>query len=164
MTTPYRIERLAKQDRKAFDCGVEPLTNYLRKQAGQDQKRRVAVCYLLIEQATEQIAAFYTLSAGSIELVDLPLEHVKKLPRYPTLPIARVGRLAVSLAFRGRGLGSTLLADAIKRSRTAEIGVYAIVVDAKDDQAAAFYEHHGFKRIGESNALLLPLGDSLRKL
>lgn len=164
MTTPYRTERLAKQDRKAFDCGVEPLTTYLRKQAGQDQKRRVAVCYLLIEQATGQIAGFYTLSAGSMELGDLPQEQAKKLPRYPTLPIARVGRLAVGLAFRGQGLGSLLLADAVNRARGAEMGVYAVLVDAKDDHAAAFYEHHGFKRIGASQVLFLPLSGSLIKL
>src|SRR5690606_23678782 len=160
---PYRTERLAKQDRKAFDCGVEPLTTYLHQQASQDQKRRLAVCYLLIEQATEKIAGFYTLSAGSMALNDIPQEQTRKLPRYPTLPIARGGRLAVGLEFRGQGLGSLLLADAVNRARLAEMGVYAVLVDAKDDQAVEFYEHHGFKRIGDSQALFLPLSESLKK-
>lgn len=165
MSAPYVMERLAKHDRKAFDCGAAPLTNYLHRQASQDQKRRVAVCFLLIEQQTKAIAGFYTLSAGSVDLGDLPEAWAKKLPRYPTVPIARVGRLAVDQQHLGQGLGGILLFDAIQRTTQTEMGVYAVVVDAKDDTAAAFYEYHGFTPL-ESNkrTLFLPLSDAVRKL
>lgn len=64
--------------------------------------------------------------------------HRQKLPRYPTVPAVRMGRLAVHLAFKGQGLGGALLADALVRAASSEIAAYALTVDAKDEQAAAF--------------------------
>lgn len=93
----YRIERLGKQDRSRFDCGVPELDQYLQKQAGQDERRRVAACYLLLEQLTGEIVGYYTLSAGSILLADLPEKLSKKLPRYPTVPVVRIGRFSFRL-------------------------------------------------------------------
>jgi predicted GNAT family N-acyltransferase len=82
-------------------------------------------------------------------LADLPEAVIKKLPRYPSVPAVRMGRLAVDQAFKGKGLGAALLADALRRAATAEIAAYAFVVDAKDETAAAFYAHHGFIALSE---------------
>lgn len=165
MTAAYRIEKLARQNRKRFDCGVPELTTYLQQRASQDQKRRVSICYLLIEQAANEIAGYYTLSAGSVDLSELPAAKAKKLPRYPTVPVARVGRLAVDVAQQGKGLGGVLLADAVARALAVDMGVYAVVVDAKDEQAAAFYEHHGFLPLEQTKrTLFLPLSDAVRRL
>ena len=88
---------------------------------------------------------------------DLPDEAVRRLPRYPSVPAARIGRLAVDTAYKGRGLGGALLANAAARVLSAEIAVFALVVDAKDEQAAAFYRHHGFTDLqDERNTLLFP--------
>lgn len=161
----FRIERLHKQDRSGFECGVEALDRYLQTQASQEVRRRYAVCYLLIEPSSKRIAGYYTLSAGSIPVVDLPSDLSQHLPRYPSVPVARIGRLAVDLKFRSRGLGGALLYDAVKRSSAGDLGVYAIVVDAKDEPAAGFYEHFGFLRLSsQPQVLFLPISEGLRKL
>ncbi|MBS0476773.1 MAG: GNAT family N-acetyltransferase, partial [Proteobacteria bacterium] len=105
-----------------------------------------------------RIAGYYTLAAGGVPLNDLPPELTKRLPRYPSVPVARVGRLAVDRAFHGRKLGAALLADAALRAARSEVAVYALIVDAKDDAAAAFYRHHGFEHIGgKARQLFVPL-------
>ena len=80
-------------------------------------------------------------------VADLPEVVIKKLPRYPSLPAIRVGRLAIDLKFQGKGLGGALLADAAARGLRAEAAAFAMLVAAKDDAAVAFYEHHGFVRL-----------------
>ncbi|QEH35725.1 Acetyltransferase (GNAT) family protein [Aquisphaera giovannonii] len=145
-------------DREGFTCGVDALDRYLRAQATQDVRRRVTACYVATDGAGGRIAGYYTLAAGGVLLMDLPPLLSKKLPRYPSVPVARLGRLAVDSSFRGRKLGSTLLWDAIERSLRSEVAVFALVVDAKDDQAVAFYRHHGFVPFGPtSKQLVLPL-------
>ena len=85
--------------------------------------------------------------------------------RYPVVPAALLGRLAVARSHQERGLGGALLADAIQRSARAELGVFAMVVDAKDDAARRFYEHFGFARLpGENRRLFLPIDSKLRRL
>src|SRR5207302_10436144 len=100
------------------------------------------------EASGSKIAGYYTLSAGGVLLADLPKSLAKRLPRYPSVPVARLGRLAVDQAYRGRKLGSALLWDAIARSLRSGIAVFALIVDAKDDQAEAFYLLHGLRPLG----------------
>jgi len=147
----------ARFDRTDFDCGAEPLNRYLREQVGQDVRRRVAACFVAITH-DDRIAAYYTLASASIPVTDLPTSIRKKLPRYPTVPAVRLGRLAVDVAFSGQGLGGTLLADAITRTLRSEIATYAMMVNAKDEAAAAFYRHHGFiAMLNATMTLFLPL-------
>jgi GNAT superfamily N-acetyltransferase len=160
---PFRIEALAKHDRSSFDCGTAELNTYLQKQASQDQRRRFTVCFLLIDSANDKIAGYYTLAAASVLLSDLPEATRKKLPRYPSVPVVRIGRLAIALSYQARGLGGALLADAIIRAGSTEMGVYAVIVDAKDAAAAAFYEHHGFKMFESApQVMFLPIGSEIR--
>jgi len=131
-------------DRSSFTCGVEPLDRYLQQQVTQDMRRRVAKCFVLTEQATGIVAGYYTLSGTSVFLADLPQAFAKRLPRYPSVPAALLGRLAIATAYRGRHLGAALLADAAERASRADLAVFAIVTDPKDDQARRFYMKHGF--------------------
>lgn len=147
---PFQIVALDERDRSGFASGVEPLDRYFRTQVTQDVRRRVAAAYVAIEGESEAIAGFYTLSAADVLLAELPPELTKRLPRYPTLPAARLGRLAVDARFRGRGLGSVLLTDAARRAAGSEVAVFALVVDAKDEAAEAFYRHHGFQGYGSA--------------
>jgi GNAT superfamily N-acetyltransferase len=140
----FRILLLDGRDRSAFSCADDALNRYFYTQATQDMRRRIAACYIAGHLQSGSIAGFYTLSAADIPLNDLPPEITKRLPRYPTLPAARLGRLAVDTRFVGQKLGATLLADAILRAAASEVAVFAMVVDAKDAQAEAFYHHHGF--------------------
>lgn len=144
-------------DRAKFTCGIEPLDRYFRTQVNQDIKRRVSACFVA-NDSMSQIAGYYTLASASVLLSDLPETLAKKLPRYPSVPAVRMGRLAVSENFKGKGLGAALLADALRRAATAEIAAYALVVDAKDELAAGFYLHHGFIPLPQQPlCLFLPL-------
>jgi len=160
VTGAFRVEILdaASHDRTQFSSGSEPLDRYLRTQAAQDARRRVSTCYVLLDNASGVVAGFYTLAAGGIPLNDLPPELARKLPRYPSIPVARIGRLAIALPYRGRKLGAALLADAAKRVLHSDMGVYALAVDAKDEAAVAFYRHHGFISLASApDQLFLPL-------
>ncbi len=155
---PFLLARLdAAQDRTTFRSDSEPLNRYLREQATQDMRRRVAACFVALTDG-HRIAGYYTLASASVLLADLPLAIGKKLPRYPTVPAVRMGRLAVDQAFQGQGLGGALLADALDRAIRSEIAAFALIVEAKDDVAAAFYRHHGFTALPDSPlTLFLPL-------
>ncbi len=144
-------------DRAPFDSGSEALDHYFRHQVTQDIRRRVTACFVALTKE-QRIAGFYTLASASLLLSDLPAPLAKKLPRYPSVSAVRMGRLAVDQAFKGQGLGSALLADALERALRSEIAAYALVVDAKDETAAAFYPHHGFVRLpDQALTLFLPL-------
>lgn len=149
-----------RHDRTSFSCGVEALDRYFRQQVTQDIKRRATACYVAVESTSNKVVGYYTLAASGVALSDMPEALAKKLPRYPSVPVARLGRLAVDQAYRGQKLGGVLLWDAIARALRSEIAVYALVVDAKDDQAKAFYLHQGFITFGSlPNQLMLPLGN-----
>lgn len=143
---PFSIVPLEGQDRSKFTCGNADLNTYLLRQAGQDMKRRVAACFLAIDNVTGAIAGYYTLSACHVQLADVAADWQKKLPRYPVVPSARVGRLAIDLQYQGKKLGVALLGNAVVRALRSDIAAHMLVVDAKNDLAAAFYMHHGFRR------------------
>ncbi|HVV45775.1 MAG TPA: GNAT family N-acetyltransferase [Bryobacteraceae bacterium] len=166
MSAPFRLEPLNdRHDRDAFACGQEALDRYLRTQATQDIRRRIAACFVAVENSSERIAGFYTLAAASIPTNDLPAEVIIQLPRYPTLPAVRIGRLAVDLNFRGRGLGAGLLADALRRILVSPTAAFTMLVDAKDENAVAFYERYGFKvLVGHTRTLFLPIASAEKTL
>jgi ribosomal protein S18 acetylase RimI-like enzyme len=148
----------AAHDRQTFSCGAEPLDRYLRTQAAQDVRRHIANCFVASPVQSNAVAGYYTLSAASIPMTDLPAEQARKLPRYPVLPAALIGRLAVDRRHQGRQLGAALLFDAIARAIRADAAVFALVVDAKDEAAARFYRHHGFQEFsGRALRLFLPV-------
>ena len=151
------VELLGKHhDRTGFSCGAPDLDRYLRRQAGQDQRRRDAIPYVLIDRESGAVVGYYTLSAYGTKLVDLPEEVVKKLPRHPIVPATLLGRLAVDTNFHGKGYGELLLLDALRRAlqAAARVGSVAVVVEARDETAEAFYPHFGF----------LPFADHARRL
>lgn len=158
-STQYSVEILSTvHDRAGFTCGDASLDGYLRKQASQDQKRNLAVVYVLTPEG-KTIAGYYTLSSFSISAADLPGEIGSKLPRFP-LPATLLGRMAVGLPFRGRHLGRLLLFDALERVwfKSREVASWAVVVDAKRG-AREFYLKYGFQPFEpESNRLFLPTG------
>jgi len=155
----FQIEALAGHDRLGFNCGVEPLDRYFREQVTQDMRRRATACFVAVDE-DGTVAGYYTLAAGAVALTDLPEQLAKRLPRYPSVPVARLGRLAVDQSYRGQKLGAALLWDAGSRAARSEVMAYALVVDAKDDGAAAFYSHHGFIALGP-HYLILPFSKNM---
>ena len=164
--TAYRIEALHdRHDRAAFSCGVEPLDHYLRTQANQNLKKRVAAVFVATPNG-KTVAGFYTLSAHLLNLGDLPAEISKKLPKYPHLPATLLSRLAVSLDFRGRHLGEFLLLDALRRALAGsrQVASAAVVVDAKNEEASAFYRRYDFVSLPAQPTRLFYLMNSISRL
>jgi ribosomal protein S18 acetylase RimI-like enzyme len=166
VTAPFRLELLSEaHDRIAFSCGDEALDRYFHSQVSQDVRRHITHCFVAVERETGAIAAYYTLAAASIPTPDLPPDLARRLPRYPSMPAVRIGRLAVDHRFRGRGIGAALLMDAARRTLEVPPAAFALVVDAKNEQAAAFYRHHGFIPIERQPlTLFLPLATAAKVL
>ena len=158
--TPLVIEPLgAQHDRAGFSCGEPAFDGYLQRQASQDIRRRVAQVFVALGDAPGKIAGYYSLSATSFDKDELPPAQAKRLPHYP-IPAAVLGRLAIDRMRQGRGLGELLLLDAIRRVIWASttLAVYAVIVDAKNEGAQAFYERYGFRPFtAEPRRLFLPL-------
>lgn len=146
MLSKYRIEILRNQSRDGFSCGIEALDRYLLRQAGRDQRKQVAVVYLLMEG--DRVVGYYTLATTGVTADVLPANMRRELPKYRVLPAAIIGRLAVDQRYRRQGLGAFLSMDAFHHClRTSkQMGFFAVMVDAKDDNARAFYEAFKFRR------------------
>ena len=157
----FFIEPLgARHDRAAFSCGVAALDLYLQNQAGQDLKKRAAVPFVLTNDG-RTIAGYYTLSQFAVALDAVPPQIAKKLPKYPMVSTTLLGRLAISNDYRGQGLGELLLMDALMRSLdlSKQIASAAVVADAKDAKARAFYKKYGFLVLPHiAHRLFLPMG------
>ncbi len=127
-------------------------------------RRRVSNCFVALDPAGK-IAGYYTLAATSLPLTEIQPEQARRLPCYQAFPACLVGRLAVDQAFRGRGLGSALIVDAIARAMRAEPAIFALIVDANDDAAMGFYEHLGFIPFASRPmTLFLPIAEAVRRL
>lgn len=127
-----------------FDCGVDELNRYLSKHALQAQGGDGARTY--VSFSAGKIAAYYTLAYGAVEYAEAPARTTKGLSRHP-VPVLLLARLATDERFKGQGLGTEMLRDALLRTLSAaEIaGLRAVVVDAKNDGAKRFYERFGFE-------------------
>jgi GNAT superfamily N-acetyltransferase len=151
----------AIHDRQGFECGVPALDEYLHRFAEQHRRRGISSVFVLTDAAQpERILGYYTLSAAEVDGLRLSEAERKKLPRYP-VPCFRMGRLACRSDQQGRGLGKVLLGCAVDRCLKArqQVAAYALIVDAKDDAAKAFYLHFGFKALQDAKlTLYLPLG------
>ena len=160
----FAVEELdsKRHDRAGFDCGVEILNRYLTNLATQHRSKGIATTFVLIDpDEPARILGYYTLSAASLSLEKLTDADRKGLPAYP-IPAVRIGRLAGATSARGRGLGEILLQNAVKRILQARstLGVFAVVVEAKDASAEAFYRKYGFRLCdAQSRQLYLPLGN-----
>ena len=155
---PVRIELLAaRHDRANFDCGEPALNEFLQRLAGQQQRRGFGKTYVALADDGVTVTGFVTLSAGQVATQQLPA--TLKLPRYPA-PVLRIGRLAVDRRQQGRGIGQELLSFALHLARefSQRVGLYAVLVDAKNDKAKSFYASLGFLScVDQPLCLFMPL-------
>lgn len=161
-----KIERLGRHhDRRQFSCGAKELDDFLKQYAFQNQKNHISKTFVAVEDAQvaanekneKEVLGFYTLSTGQIHFDRLP-KGVKH-PKYP-VSIARLARLAVDLTCQGKGVGGALLHDALEKIKAVSqvMGIFAVVVDAKDAEAKSFYERYGFVSLEETDwTLFLPM-------
>jgi GNAT superfamily N-acetyltransferase len=148
-------------DRAGFSCGVPALDEYLHRFASQHRRKGVGTVYVLVDTETPSlILGYYTLGAAQMDAAELNEADRKKLPRHP-VPCFRMGRLACRTDRRGQGFGKLLMGCAVERCLQARkhVAAFALIVDAKNSEAKAFYEHYGFTPcIDASMTLYLPLG------
>ena len=149
MSTAYLVEPLsaAKHRRNEFTCESVELTEFLRTRARKEMEARASACFVLVlADDPGRIAGYYTLSAAEVVTAELPEAMTRKLPRYHSLPATLLGRLARDLAFRGQGIGELLLMHALSTVAevTERMATTAVVVDAKDEAAKAFYMKYEF--------------------
>lgn len=157
----YTIEPLRDHDRAAFSCGNAALDRYLREQASQDVKRRLASVFVVVAKDNPKtVLAYYSLSSRELMLEQLPLEIAKKAGRYARVGVTLLGRMAVAELYKGMGLGSLTLMNALERSLVAakEVASWALFVEAIDAKAAGFYRKYGFIELPEDGLkLFLPM-------
>jgi len=156
----WLIERWDRShERGEFHCGQAALDDFLHAFVSQYEKRRLGRTYVAVPAGEKRVLGYYTLASGAIPFEHLPAKAAKKLPRHP-VPAALLARLAVDRSAQGRGLGTFLLMDALKRcwDLSGQLGIHAVVVEAIDDSARAFYEKFGFAPLQDNPLhLYLPI-------
>ena len=157
----YLTEPLnSNHDRANFSCGKDLLDNYFWTQAKQDVKRKLSVCFVLVDNETGGISGYYTLSSNSISNNFIPDSFRKNLPKsYQSVPTILLGRLAIHKDFQGKNLGKLLLIDSLRRccDISESLGTYAVIVDPLDKEAERFYEKYGFIKLPDSGKMFLPM-------
>lgn len=150
----------AHHDRKSFDCGKPVLNEFLQKHARQNADRNVGVTHVVVPEAgSPRILGYYTVVTRTIESALVPNNN--KLPRGP-LGVVLLGRLAVDKSAQGHGLGKRMLLRAVRQTEQAakEIGIYALVFNAVDEEARVWYMrlNFGFEALSDDpNHLFLPV-------
>ena len=146
----WRIEPWTTvHDRSKFSSGKQPLDDFLRMRVSQYEKRSLGKTFVAVHsnnrQGNRTVIGYYTLAAGAIAFEQMPTYSARKLPKHP-IPVVLLGRLAVDKSSQGKGIGEGLLLEALQRSLSlaADLGVYAVKVDAMDSEAASFYKKFGF--------------------
>ena len=163
----YLFEPLGNHDRAAFCCSKQQLEDYIRQQASQDLKRKLAAVFVIVSKnAPNKVIGYYTLSSRELPLEKLPAEIAKKAGRYNSLPVTLLGRMAVDDAFRGLGIGELILMEALQQSllATNRVASFAVFVEAIDEEAARFYRKYGFIELNDNKMrLFLPM-QTIKKL
>ncbi len=150
-------------DVASFECGKEALDHFLKRFALSNQRADSARTYVVCRRST--VIAYYSLAAGAVEHAEAPVRVGKGLARHP-IPVMLLARLAVDRSEQGRGIGKALIKDALLRTAaTADIvGVRALLVHAKDEEARAWYEALEFEPSPTDSYHLFLLMKDLRRI
>jgi GNAT superfamily N-acetyltransferase len=166
MQIPYKrpVPLTKSHETSLFDCGKEPLNDYLKRYALQNQAGGSARTYVLTTEE-ERVIGYYSLAPGSVVLEEAPSRVSKGQARYP-IPIILMARFAIDKNFQGQGLGRALFFDALTRSLHAseEIGGRAFAIHAKDEEAALFYAKFDMEPSPENARHLFLLFKDVRRV
>ena len=150
-----------RHDRSGFACGEPALNAFLQRHAHQNMRKGISQTWVLVPQDEPiTIAGYYCLAPAEVDLANLQPADARPLPPYP-IPCFRMGRLARALRWRGEGIGALLIGLTVERALQARqsVGGYALIVDAKGEEAKTFYRRYGFRPyLDTPNSLYLPLG------
>jgi GNAT superfamily N-acetyltransferase len=139
---PVELLDPARHHFDAFDSGVGELDDWLQHTAAVAAAAGTAATWVL--GRGERVVGYYALAMGSVEHGAAPSRLRRGQP--DPVPILLLARLALDLSEQGHGLGADLLLDALIRAVAGarQYGARAVIVDAIDDRAVAFYARHGF--------------------
>nr|WP_298059563.1 GNAT family N-acetyltransferase [uncultured Halomonas sp.] len=160
VTAPEKLTD--EHDLSHFDCGVDSLNEFLRSKARSNQKSKASVTYVICAEDTHDVVGYFSLTVGSVMRDEAPKPRQRRMP--DPIPVAVLGRLAIDNRIKGQGIGVLLLRDAVLRAfyNSAEIGTPALIVNALDEQAAAFYQAFGFSPFpGNPLTLIMSLKSQL---
>lgn len=146
------IEPLTREhNRKSFDCGDEEVTKFLREKALQDQERDLSRTMVLVDETVspKQIIGYHTLIMTQVSQEEIPNDR-PKIKR--GIPVILLGQLGIDMNFQGKGYGDLLLMDAQARidEISNKIGIRAMMLDARNERLAQWYEKHDFVRFPQS--------------
>lgn len=153
----------AAHETSGFDCGRVELNEFLDRHALANQRGGGARTFVV--HRGSRVVGYYSLSAGAITH-ESSTERVRSGQGRYSIPVVVLARLAVDAVEQGRGLGSALLKDALRRIAAVaeDVGVRAVLVNAKDDQATGFYQRFEFEPSPTGPSTLLLLMKDLRAL
>lgn len=155
-----KVQLLNKtHNKKDFVCEEDSLTTYLQKQASQDMRKRLATCFVAVDDEN-QVLGYYTLTSESLGREAIPEKYIKRVPKNYNAPVILLGRLARHQNSKGKGLGEYLLIDALFRSfeiSKKSIGAMAVVVDPINENAVVFYKKYGFEQLPDSEKMFLSM-------
>lgn len=146
-------------EKSQFDCGYPQLNQFLQKYASQNYQKNYSLTFVATREESNIVLGYYSVSASSIEFINLPDSVKKTLPKYPA-PVMLIGQLAVDKTMQGQGLGKILLIHALKKAVkiSEEMGIFAVRVDAIDEKSKNFYLKYGFiPLINYPFSLILPI-------
>ena len=155
MSTKPPVPLDSTHDLSRFDCGKQPLNDWLKERALQSEGRS-ARCFVVCDG--KQVTGYYCLSAGAVERDKLAGKFRRNMPS--AVPVIVLGRLAIDKSCQGRGIGRALLKDALLRVLAAskDVGARALLVHAIDDEIVPFYRAYGFLPLAhDMRTLFLPL-------
>lgn len=160
MSSSLNIEPLTKEhNRKAFDCGDEALNHFLQKTARQHMDKGLSKTFVLVDEGNSaEIIAYMTLVVCEVLSDDIPHQWKKKYPR--RIPAAKLAKLAVAVDQQRKGYGEMLLIDAMQKTLYVSntMGIAGLFVDAKHQQAKAYYHQFGFIGLPEQlDKLFIPI-------
>ena len=152
-------------DRSAFACGQPSLDQFLKQYAGQNQNKDLSRTFVLTHEGEARVFGYYSLTASQIDRASLPAQLRKGLANYP-VPVVRLARLALDETVKKTGLGRHMLWDALNRcvSASTSVGMFAVAVDAINEEAVAFYLHHGFVPLDDQPLCLIITLKTVRQL
>lgn len=159
------IEPISKShDRKRFDCGDEEVTRFLREQALQDQEKDLSRTMVLVDEQVDptRVIGYHTLLMAQVKQEVIPGDRPRiKRP----IPVILLGQLGIDEEFQARGYGELMLMDAQARVDEVSLktGVRALMLDARSEDLARWYERYDFIRFPGQSQMFKSI-DDIRKL
>jgi len=147
---------------EAFDCGKPALTDWLQRHARQAQSSGSARTFVVCD--AERVAGYFSLTVGQIDTLEATERLRRGMGQYP-IPLVILARLAIDLDHQRKGLGCSLLQDAISRTLAIaeQAGIRTLLTHPIDAEAEAFYRRFGFEATpAHERQLLLLLKDARR--